>query len=304
MISIRLALDWTPNINHLGFFVAREKGWYRARGLRVELLDPAADNYQVTPAKKVELGQADFALCPLESIISYRTKPQPFALQAVAAILQEDLSAIAVRADAGIESPRDLDGRTYASYGARYEDGIVRQMVRNAGGRGELVIEYPDKLGIWETLIQDRCAATWVFLNWEGVEAQQGQVPLRYFKMRDYAIPYSYSPVIAAAEGQISNKRDPYRAFLAATWEGYRYAAQEPAAALELLAPFLPPRDRQIDLQQCLAQSLAAFGTDHNWGRMAEGEVAVFLDWIHVQGLEALRLSPAEVMTNELLPSS
>jgi ABC-type nitrate/sulfonate/bicarbonate transport system substrate-binding protein len=170
MHPITLALDWTPNINHIGFFVAQEKGFYSEQGVEVAITDPSADNYQITPAKKVELGQADFALCPTESIISYQTKSNPFALIAVAAILQEDLSAIVVKADSAIQSPRDLDGKVYASYNARYEDEIVRQMIRNDGGTGTIKIETPDKLGIWDTILDGTFDATWIFLNWEGVQ--------------------------------------------------------------------------------------------------------------------------------------
>ncbi|MEO0734837.1 MAG: ABC transporter substrate-binding protein, partial [Bacteroidota bacterium] len=91
MSSVRLALDWTPNVNHVGFFVARAKGFYREGGLEVELLDPAADDYAVTPAKRVELGQADLALCPTESLLSYRTKAAPVPLLGIAALYREDL---------------------------------------------------------------------------------------------------------------------------------------------------------------------------------------------------------------------
>ncbi|MFT7308173.1 MAG: ABC-type nitrate/sulfonate/bicarbonate transport system substrate-binding protein, partial [Spirosomataceae bacterium] len=116
MEKIRIALDWTANINHIGFFIAKEKGFFTDHDLEVEITDPSVDNYETTPAKKVELGEVDFALCPMESVISFQTKPQPFALKAIAAIFQEDLSAIAVRSSDFITSPKDLDGKTYASY--------------------------------------------------------------------------------------------------------------------------------------------------------------------------------------------
>ena len=69
-----LYLDWTPNINHIGFFVAKDLGFYENLGIRINILDPSTDDYKITPAKKVELGESDFALCPFESVISYRTK--------------------------------------------------------------------------------------------------------------------------------------------------------------------------------------------------------------------------------------
>ena len=86
MKQLTLALDWTPNINHIGFFVAQDKGFYNDLNLNVKIIDPSEDNYAVTPAKKVELGFADFALCPTESIISYQTKNKPFDMVAIALV--------------------------------------------------------------------------------------------------------------------------------------------------------------------------------------------------------------------------
>ena len=44
----------------------------------------------------------------------------------MAALFQSDISAIVVTDDSGIKRPKDLDGKSYASYGARYEDLIVK----------------------------------------------------------------------------------------------------------------------------------------------------------------------------------
>ena len=48
---MRLALDWTPNTNHIGFFIARELGFFNENGLQIEILDPREDDYYLTPAK-------------------------------------------------------------------------------------------------------------------------------------------------------------------------------------------------------------------------------------------------------------
>ena len=298
MEKLRLALDWTPNINHIGFFVAKEKGFYHELGLAVDLIDPAVDNYSLTPAKKVELGVADFALCPTESIISYRTKDNPFDLIAIAAVLQEDLSAIVVKSDAGINSPKDLDGKTYSSYKARYEDAIVREMIKNDGGKGAIEISYPDKLGIWNTLLDGKADATWIFLNWEGIEAQALSSKLSYFKMRDYQIPYSYSPVIAASEGKTLKNRDAYRSFLNASKKGYLYCRDAPEAAIEILNKFVPQSDRKINLKAALDISLPHFGNEMTWGTMDSKTISNFLDWIKAKGLETSNISISEMAIN------
>ena len=76
-IKLKLALDWTPNINHIGFYVAKEKGFFEKLNIDLEIISPEADNYKHSPAKKIELNLADLALCPTESIISFRTKKSP-----------------------------------------------------------------------------------------------------------------------------------------------------------------------------------------------------------------------------------
>ncbi|MEM1137672.1 MAG: ABC transporter substrate-binding protein [Bacteroidota bacterium] len=301
MKSLKIALDWTPNVNHIGFLVAQEIGLYSQVNLDIEILHPGTDNYLTTPAKKVELAAADFALCPMESIISYRTKTYPFGLKAVAAIFQEDLSAIACLANNTIDSPKALDGKIYASYKARYEDEIVKQMIRNDGGNGDIEITYPEKLGIWETIINGKSDATWIFLNWEGIQAESLDMDLQLFKMRDFHIPYAYSPVIAADEYKIQSEHETYKAFLLATKKGFLYAKENLADSAHILAKYIPDRDQNIDLVKSLTYSTQYLGNNTNWGLMEEKSVAEFLTWIYKHNLETKQLIVSDLITNELL---
>jgi len=304
MEKLKLALDWTPNTNHTGFFVAQQKGLYHNKGLEVELIGPEADNYAVTPAKKVELGQADFALCPFESVISYRTKARPFAVKAIAALLREDLSAIVTLKSSGLEHPRQLDGKTYASYKARYEDEIVKQMIRNDGGSGNVNIVWPQKLGIWDTITKKEYDATWVFMNWEGVAASGQHLELNAFRMKDYGIPYGYSPVLLASEAKIAECKEACRKFLQASKAGFLHAQQHPEEAAELLKPFVPEHESHINLPESQRVTGAYYGTEANWGSMEPEKVNEYLDWLYQHHLETVKLTAEEVMTNSLLPAS
>ncbi|SDX41850.1 ABC transporter substrate-binding protein [Hymenobacter psychrophilus] len=302
MDKLTIALDWTVNPNHSGFIVAQEQGLYEAAGLAVTIGTPDTDNYALTPAKKVELGQADFALCPLESIISYRTKAKPFDALAVAALLTEDLSSIVTLRRDDIRSPRDLAGRTYASYHARYEDQIAQQMVRNDGGQGELVITYPEKLSIWNTLLTGQADATWIFDNWEGVEAALSGVALSSFRLADYGIPYGYSPVIMVSEKRLRERTEAYRKFLEATKQGFLYAQANPAETAALLEKWVPPANRQPELLlQSQRYTSPYYGAAATWGRMAPAKVQTYLNWLYEQQLETQQVSLAEIISNELL---
>lgn len=301
MTNLKLALDWTPNINHIGFFVARELGFYQEEEIDLDIIDPSSDDYEKTPAKKVELSEADFALCPLESILSYRTKSKPFKLIAIAAILQEDLSAIVVKSDSGVNSPKELDGKSYASYQAKYEDAIVRQLIKNDGGKGEIQVSYPAKLGIWNTLLKDEFDSTWIFMNWELFQSESLESQLKCFQLKDYGIPYSYSPVIATNEELVSEKSDAYKKFLSATKKGYLYAKNNPKEAIEILGNLLPEKDKNTNLQKALEASAESFGSEQSWGEMNPAKVKEFLDWIYANGLETQALKVEEVINNKLL---
>lgn len=286
MNTFKLALDWTPNANHIGFFVAQSQGFYLDNQIDLQIISPEEDNYATTPAKKVELGNADFALCPTESLISYQTKTKPFPLVGIASIFKEDLSAISVLKSSGIKSPKDLDGKIYASYKARYEDGIVKAMIKNDGGQGNLEITYPDKLGIWNRLVQGNADSTWIFLNWEALQAHAEGIELINFKLVDYDIPYSYSPVIAADRNKVDKNQIAVKAFLEATKEGYFYAKENPKTSAEILSQHIPSHDHNIDLVKAIQISCGALGDKKDWGQMDLNQVDLFLNWLRENGIE------------------
>ena len=300
MKKIKLALDWTANTNHTGFFVAKKKGFYQELGLEVELLTPDMDDYSVTPAKKVELGEADFALCPFESIVSYRTKQNAFDAVAIAAIFREDLSAIVTLEKSGLSQPKDLDGSVYASYQARYEDEIVRQMIKNDGGKGAFEVVYPKKLGIWETIINEKFDTTWIFLNWEGLQAKAKGIALHQFKMADYGIPYGYSPVIMASESSVVKNKVNYSNFLKATKKGYLFAQNNIQESVDCIAPFVAEQDKDIDLLQSQKFTSPYYGTSENWGILEKAKVETYLNWLSQHNLESQKLDVDTLVFNGL----
>ena len=295
-----LYLDWTPNINHIGFFVAKDLGFYENLGIRINILDPSTDDYKITPAKKVELGESDFALCPFESVISYRTKSKPFDLIAVAAVLQKDLSAIAVKNKA-ITSPKFLDNKTYASYGARYEDLIIKQMIINDGGNGTINIKYPNKLGIWETVMKDKYDSTWIFLNWEGIEAKGKNIGLNYFKMSDFNIPYSYSPVVVGSEKLLHENKELVKKFLLATREGFLFSLSNKIKSVEILGQYIPDYEKEVNLTDALEETAEAFIDNNVWGKINDSNVKIFINWLLKNNIIDLSFHYKKLFTNNFL---
>lgn len=105
MQPLTVALDWTPNTNHTGFYVARNKGWYADAGLDVQLISPHVDEYKATPGSRVADKTATFACVPSETVVSYQTWPDGSKprLVAVATLLQDSTSAVATLRSSGID---------------------------------------------------------------------------------------------------------------------------------------------------------------------------------------------------------
>ncbi len=302
MDTLKIALDWTPNVNHLGFFIAQEKGFYQELGVTVSFLNPHEDDYQTTPGKKLELGLADFALAPFETVISLNNKTNRVEAIAVYALLQSDLSSITTLASSGLNSPRELVGKTYASYKARYEDTIVQKLVSHDGGEGAFTVSYPEKLGIWNTLLEGKADATWIFDNWEGVEAVTRGIALRSFRLAEYGIPYGYSPVLIAKKSQLEANKALYKKCIAATQKGYAFAQTHPEEATAILKNVVSERDRtHIDLAQSLAVTAPHFGKEGQHAYMHPERVHDFLNWLVKHKLEQDVILNQSLFTNELV---
>ncbi|MFT7154097.1 MAG: ABC-type nitrate/sulfonate/bicarbonate transport system substrate-binding protein [Alteromonas macleodii] len=302
MKTLRIALDWTPNINHIGILIAKELGYYQENGIEIEILNPLDDNYETTPGKKLELGLADFAIAPFETVISLNNKKNSVDAVAVFAILQEDISSIASLKSSNLNSPKLLDDKIYASYKARYEDHIVREMIKNDGGIGNMEIIFPDKLGIWNTLLEGKADATWIFDNWEGVEAETKGIELNKFSMPDFGIPYCYSPVIITKNSLTITNKDEYSLFIKATQKGYLYAAENKSKSTSILKEYLTDYDKEnIELSKSIDITAPYFGTDKECGFMKPERINVFLKWLVEHNLENEKIIEQNLFTNDLL---
>jgi ABC-type nitrate/sulfonate/bicarbonate transport system substrate-binding protein len=252
MDLIRLALDWTPNTNHTGFYVAMANGSYRDAGLTVDIVTPETDKYKSTPARRLAQGEVDLAIVPSESVVSYHTATPAVSLVGVAAVLARDASAIVTLHQSGIDRPSQLDGKVYGSYGARFEDDLVRQMIRNDGGRGVMATHKPARLNLWQALLTNEIDATWIFL-------------------------------LATRQDLIDQKSDVLGRFVEATAAGFRFAVSQPDEAARLLIetskhPTLSDHGFVELSQQTVAQYY--LDTAGYWGKMRREVWVQFVNYL------------------------
>jgi len=122
-----LSLDWVPNTNHTGFYVALDNGWYNEQGIDLQIQipsDPAA------ALKQVAAGNTQFGVSFQEEVTIARANDIPVV--SVAAIIQHNTSAFAALRSSGIRTAADFEGKTYGSYGLPIERPILEGLLRCA----------------------------------------------------------------------------------------------------------------------------------------------------------------------------
>jgi ABC-type nitrate/sulfonate/bicarbonate transport system substrate-binding protein len=234
--AIRLAPDWLPNTNHIGFYIARALGCYAAEGIALDILP---FDGEAMPNRKIAAGDAEFGLMPHQSLATMRARGVD--VLSVAALVQPNTTSLMVRADTGIARPADLAGRRYASYGTEYEVALVNEMIRLDGGAGGVELVPAEKLDILQALYDGALDVAWGFYAWEGVQAELAGVPLRHFFVAEQGLPPEYFPLLFTARAVAESRRDTVAAFVRATARGYTYAATHPEEAAALFLRDVDP---------------------------------------------------------------
>jgi ABC-type nitrate/sulfonate/bicarbonate transport system substrate-binding protein len=226
---VRLALDWTPNTNHTGLYVAQQLGYFEQAGLDVEFLP----YNNTSPDTLVSSGAAELGISFQDSYTF--SKASGADITSVMAILQHWGTEIAVRADrADIATPADLDGKTYGGFGAPYEVPKMRKVIQDAGGKGQFNTVVLGTAA-YEALYAGQVDFTEPFVAWEGIEADLRGEPLKTFAYADYGFPDAYNVLLIANTPWMQAHPDTARAFVQAAQRGYQLAADDPARAAQLL---------------------------------------------------------------------
>lgn len=307
--EVKVALDWTPNTNHIGIYVAQELGYYEEQGLTVKLLPYAS----TSPETLVSEGEAQFGFSYSNGIAFARAAGLD-VVQVFASIGKQQY-LLAYRADdASITTPKDLDGKTYAGFGTPSEESEVATVIKADGGKGDFKKVVLDTAA-YEAVYNGRADFTISASTWEGVEAEVNGKPMKYFDPADYGYPDNYSSTIIASNAWLTANPDVAKRFLAATQQGYQYAADNPAEAAQLLLDANPQTLKNPEVVKRSAELLASDGYYASeagaLGTIDDTRVTTFYDFLFDNGLltdadgKVLTTKPdwTQAYTNDYLPA-
>lgn len=297
--KVTVVLDWVPNTNHTGLYVAKDKGYFKEQGLDVEIIQPS----QGGAAALVAAGQADFGISYQEEITYARTNKSPLPIKAIATIIQHNTSGFASLAEKDIKSPKDFEGKKYGGWGSLVEQEMIKSLMTKDGGDYNKLEMVDIGSQDFFTSVQNNVDFTWIYYGWDGVASSVKNIPINFISMKDLDenLDY-YTPVIISNEDTLNNDKDMVQKFLKATTKGYEYSIDNPEDAVESLLKESPETDKAIavESQKYLAKEYKSDAT--RWGEMKDSVWTNYSNWMYEKKLIENKLDVKEAFTNEYLP--
>lgn len=297
--KVTVVLDWVPNTNHTGLYVAKNKGYYEEKGLDVDIIQPSEGG----TANLIANEQGDFGISYQEEVTYARTSENPLPVKAISAIIQNNTSGFASLKEDGVTSPKDFEGKKYGGFGAPMEEAMIKGLMeKDTADFSKVEMVNIGSLDFF-TAVQEHVDFTWIYYGWDGVASEEKEIDLNFIKLQDFDENLNfYTPVIIANEKLLKDKPELAEKFLEATSKGYEYAIENPKdAAMELLKDN-PEIDENIAIesQKYLAGEYKK-GIDR-WGEMKSEIWTNYANWMYERELIENELNVEEAYTNEFLP--
>lgn len=298
--KITFVLDWTPNTNHTGLYVAKEKGYFEKEGLDVEIVQPPEDGADALVAS----GKAQFGVSFQDSMAPGVAGDNALPNTAVAALIQHNTSGIISRKGERMERPKGLEGKKYATWDAPIEKAMMQNVVEKDGGDFSKVELIPSTVTDEVSALKSKSVdAIWIFYAWAGVATEVANLETDYFAFKDINPVFDYyTPVVIANNDFLEEKPDTAKAFLRALKQGYEDAIADPDEAASILLEASPELDEELvkASQEYLKDQYKA--DVKQWGYIDPARWNAFYGWLNENGLSEAELPENAGFSNDYLP--
>jgi putative hydroxymethylpyrimidine transport system substrate-binding protein len=296
-----LTLDFYPNPDHAGIYMAQKLGYFEEAGLDVSIdtpSDPAA------PLKQVAAGRTDLAISYEPEVALARE--QGLDVVAVAALVNRPLTSLIWLKSSGIKGVADLKGKTIATAGIPYQDAFLETILARVKLTPGDVKAVNVGFGLLPALLGGSAGAMLGgYSNVEGVDLRErGKAPV-VTPVDQLGVPTYDELVLVANRGALEEDPEEFRLFLAALERGTEAAAENPGAATKAITeanPDLEPKLAAAEVKATLPL-LGAHTGDQPYGYMDPREWEAFTAWMRDKGLIDSLPQASELLDNGYLPS-
>lgn len=301
--KITFVLDWTPNTNHTGLYVAAANGYFDEAGIEVEIVQPPEGGAEML----VGSGKAQFGISFQDSMATALIGDDALPITAVAAVIQHNTSGIISRKGEGMDAPKGLEGHKYATWDSPVEKATINQVMAADGGDFSKVELIPSTVTDEVSALKSKSVdAIWIFYAWAGVACEVAELETDYFEFADIDPVFDYyTPVIISNNTYLQEKPETAKAFLSAVSKGYEFAIENPEEAADILMEAAPELKSNPELvyasQEYLSKEYAADAD--RWGEFDPERWVGFYNWLNEKQLLDGTLDSYKGFTNDYLPA-
>jgi putative hydroxymethylpyrimidine transport system substrate-binding protein len=296
---LSLTLDFYPNADHAGIYMAQKLGYFEEAGLDVSIdtpSDPAA------PLKLVAAGQTDLAISYEPELALARDKG--LDVVAVAAVVNRPLTSLIWLGKSGIKGVGDLEGKTVATAGIPYQDDFLKTILARVKLSPDDVKAVNVGFGLLPALLGGSAEAMLGgYSNVEGVDlSRRGKDPV-ITPVDQLGVPTYDELVLVANRKALAEEPEKYRLFIAALQRGTEAAAEQPNAATKAVLEAndgLDPKLTEAEVEATLPL-LSARTSGQPYGYMDPEEWRTFAGWMRDNGLVESLPEPGELLSNSYL---
>ncbi|HEY2715151.1 MAG TPA: ABC transporter substrate-binding protein [Solirubrobacterales bacterium] len=297
--QLSLALDFYPNPDHAGIYMAEEKGFFEEAGLDVAISAPSDPS---APLKLVASGKSDLAITYEPEVVLAHEEGLP--VTAVAALVNRPLTSMIWLRSSGIKSVAGLAGKTVATAGIPYQDAFLTTILNRAKVDPNTVKSVNVGFGLLPALVSGQAQAMLGgFSNVEGVDLQQrGKAPV-ITPVDQLGVPTYDELVIVANSNDLDAQAEEIRLFIAALERGTDAAVADPQAATAAITAAngdLEPKLTAAEVEATLP-ILAARDGNHPYGYMDPAQWEAFAAWMRDEELISGLPKAPELLSNDYL---
>lgn len=296
--KVRIVLDWTPNTNHTGLYVADANGYFDAAGLDVEIMQPP----EGSTTSLIGAGGAEFGISFQDTIAPTFASDNPMPVTAVATIIQHNTSGIISLKDNGIDTPSKLEGHSYATWDSPIELAIIKKIVEDDGGNYGNIELIPNTVTDVVTALQTDIQSVWVYYAWDGIATEVAGLETNFLNFADYGTELDYyNPIIIANNDYLKSNPEQAKKVLDAIKQGYEFAIENPDEAADILLKAVPELDKDLvkASQNWLKDQYKA--EVEQWGYIDPARWNDFYAWLFENDLIEKEIPAGTGFSNEFL---
>ena len=225
--KITLQLNWLNQFQFAGYYMAKEKGFYKDVNLDVQIKE---SNFNTDVIKEIESKNADFAVGRSSLIIE---KINGKDIVALCAIYQESPLILLVKKDSNITSVKDLrNKKIMITPDARYSAPVLAMLSANELTINDFRIQ-KHSFDI-NDLINRKTDAIASYISNEPILLNEKGIEYTIFNPKDFGFDL-YSDILFSSSEYIKNNPKITKDFYEASLKGWKYAFENLAETAEII---------------------------------------------------------------------